>query len=190
MREDEVTITVCNNCDYLGDCIKKATVIDASLPGSKGPRYIPVLGNDCKRMDQLLKAHEEGYEEGLNDAWETVRKLVCSPSEGGYDFDVLLGIFGCCGMKNISTHYTPKEVIEKIKAYDEANAIKRGDYVTWFINGEKNTGIVLYEQETQYWILCDDNPCPQNISKTRLNLTKLAKHIDLDGFFDGLKDKE
>lgn len=69
------------------------------------------------------------YEDGLNEAWEVVRRLY---NELGLDKRVEL--FGYCAPREIVNALTPQEAIEKIREYEEeqkkAAEIKIGDEVT------------------------------------------------------------
>lgn len=192
MREKEVIIKICNNCKYLEDCVKKGAVIDAAKPDSDAPRYIPGLGSNCKRMDPLLKAYGAGYDEGLNDAWDAARKIACDGSVGGLSIGQLRECFGTAVTVDIFKKHTIKQALEKIKKFEETMKLERGDYVLYMCGGKEHTGILLYEHETYYWVLFDNEPCPQRIVRYRDTpiLTKLDKHIDLDGLFNGLEDKE
>ena len=64
----------------------------------------------------LLKAT---YEEGLNDAWETARKIRLYPSDGGISIEDLSKIFGNQTHYDILRDYSAQEAIEKIKAWED-----------------------------------------------------------------------
>lgn len=74
------------------------------------------------------------YEDGLNEAWECTRKMVCTPEKGGYTWSALEQIFNTRSLSNIINTYTASEAISKIKEYEEeqkkAAEIKIGDEVT------------------------------------------------------------
>lgn len=85
------------------------------------------------------------YEQGLDDAWEVLRKLQKMPCTEFYK------LFPFCeGMGNAITELirrmTPAEAIAKIRAYENSqNKIKAGDEVMFCIsNGRKNLkGVVI-----------------------------------------------
>lgn len=64
------------------------------------------------------------YEDGLNEAWEVARKIVCSD---GYNWSELEGIFERRSTSDILKTNTIYEAIDKIKNYE---GIKVGDEVT------------------------------------------------------------
>lgn len=75
-----------------------------------------------------LKAEGEGqrmktYEDGLNEAWEAARKVVC---DNNYNYEELGNIFDTISIDAILSDYTASEVIDKIKNHEE---IKIGDEV-------------------------------------------------------------
>lgn len=71
------------------------------------------------------------YEDGLNDAWEVARKIVCLASDGGYSVSELMKIFGSDNIASdkILKHNTAAEVIAKIEEYENSR-IEIGDEVT------------------------------------------------------------
>ena len=59
------------------------------------------------------------YEDGLNDAWKCVKKITCIPEKGGLSSEALLEIFNDRRIYKIIEWFTPTEVIDKIKEYEE-----------------------------------------------------------------------
>ena len=84
------------------------------------------LQTDFVKND-VLHSTDELYNKGLNDGWELAKKIVVSPTNGGYTAGELLKIFGT--MESILNAYTPQEALAKVKAYEERNEIKVGDVV-------------------------------------------------------------
>lgn len=66
------------------------------------------------------------YEDGLNEAWEVARKVVCDKVHGGYTLTELVDIFGIRSLSEIFSTHTASEAINKIENYD---GIKVGDEV-------------------------------------------------------------
>lgn len=69
------------------------------------------------------------YEDGLNEAWEAARKVLC---DSGCNLVKLENIFDSHTLDGIFSVYTAKEAIEKIKEYEEAqkkSVFKVGDRV-------------------------------------------------------------
>lgn len=74
------------------------------------------------------------YEDGLNDAWETARKIEVPTAEGGLSGKELAQIFKDGTLCNIFKNYSACEAVTRIKEYEEeqkkAAEIKIGDEVT------------------------------------------------------------
>ena len=86
-----------------------------------------------------LKAEDEvqgmkTYEDGLNEAWEAARKVVC---DGGYNYTELERIFGKRSPSRILEALTASEVIAKI---EEQDIIHVGDEV---VDSVGNKGVVM-----------------------------------------------
>lgn len=82
------------------------------------------------------------YECGLNDAWEAVKKIVCTE---GYNWTELEYIFNTRTLSQIFNTYTASEAIEKIKGYEEKlkeRVFKIGDRVRTLIDKDR-TGTEL-----------------------------------------------
>ncbi len=80
------------------------------------------------------------YQEGLNDAWDCIRKIYADESDGGFSPEVFATLFGD---GNVVTNFTAAEAIAKIKEYEEqkrSEEINVGDEI---INPKVNlTGVV------------------------------------------------
>lgn len=64
------------------------------------------------------------YEKGLNDAWETARKIMLCKSKGGLGYEAVLKIFqqpDITGTEHFDILYerSASEAVEKIKEYEE-----------------------------------------------------------------------
>lgn len=68
------------------------------------------------------------YEDGLNEAWEAAKKIICLPSDGGYVPSALIKIFGYDHSNTIFKQNTAAEAVTKINEYE--NRIGVGDEVT------------------------------------------------------------
>ena len=80
------------------------------------------------------KVREEAYQQGLSDAWEAARKIVCRISDGGYTQDLLDSIFGSHNYQSIMAQYSASDAVEKISKYkpeqkQEEEQIQVGDEV-------------------------------------------------------------
>ena len=74
------------------------------------------------------------YEDGLNEAWSTARKIACYLDAGSDSRTVVQKIFDSLSTSNILCTNTASEAIAKIKKYEE---IKVGDEVV-NVKGKKS----------------------------------------------------
>lgn len=65
------------------------------------------------------EAENKAYNRGLNDAWETARKIIVPISEGGYSFGALDKIFGVPTVRTVFELNNASEAITKIKTYED-----------------------------------------------------------------------
>lgn len=73
------------------------------------------------------------YEDGLNEAWEAARKVLC---ESGCNLVKLEDIFERHTLDGILNTYTASEVIERFKKYERFNV---GDEVKW----QNGLGVII-----------------------------------------------
>lgn len=85
---------------------------------------------DCDR------ARQEGYEEGLKDAWEAARKIAASVLKGGLSGEELIDIFNSATFGGIFAENTAAEAISKIKAYEEQKKAEEEGVTTFEKIGE------------------------------------------------------
>lgn len=124
--------------------------------------------------DDVLHTPDESYNKGLNAAWELAKKIVGSPSDGGYTFNELVEIFGMVD-KPILNAYTPQEALAKVKEYEEKHdEIKAGDVVT--AKGSELEGIVTKVIGRVVYRLFKDGSCDGRADKE--DLVKTGKHFD------------
>lgn len=68
------------------------------------------------------------YEDGLNDAWELARRIVCLPQDGGETVEWLENTFGSPKIDTVLRDYSASEAINRVKKHEE---IKVGDEVIY-----------------------------------------------------------
>lgn len=66
------------------------------------------------------------YEDGLNEAWEAAKRIVCLHTDGGESAEWLQNVFGDSIPAIIIAKYSASEAIKQVKEYEE---IKVGDEV-------------------------------------------------------------
>ena len=82
------------------------------------------MNNVLSRLNGAIRADidkqlEEAYQRGLNDAWETARKIVVDTDHGGLNLDILHKVFDSLSYPYILHNNTAQEAIDKLKAYEE-----------------------------------------------------------------------
>lgn len=147
--------------------------------------YLVADRNGSRRFvaEDLTKTNEL-YNKGLNDAWELAKKIVESPSNGGYTGNELVEIFGILN-KPVLDACTPQEAIAKVKEYEERDEIKVGDVVT--VKGCDIKGLVTRVDGYNIYRLFRDGSCNGSVDKE--NLEKTGKHFDsIDEFMRSVDD--
>lgn len=66
------------------------------------------------------------YEDGLNEAWELARRIVCSPPDGGATVEWLENTFGTGRTDLVLRNFSASEAIDATENYEE---LKVGDEV-------------------------------------------------------------
>ena len=70
------------------------------------------------------------YEDGLNEAWELARDIVCLPVDGGKSSEWLEITFGTARDELVLRDYSASEAIKQAKHEEKQEEIKVGDEVT------------------------------------------------------------
>lgn len=122
---------------------------------------------DVSFTDDLLN---QGYNKGLNDAWELVKKI--------YAIDDRSVVFdGHVFVEYILRAYTPQEALAKLKAYEEQ--IEVGDVVEAYEKKFVIANITRTEDATTYFGIARDGMlmCSEEVKKT-------GKHIDIKSILE------
>ena len=86
---------------------------------------------------------QDGYELGVNEVWEAVKRFVIAPKDGGLTSEQIEEIFGeYQSLLDIFYNFSAQEVLEKLKAWDERDVITVGDEVE-DIKGTKSVVIAV-----------------------------------------------
>ena len=137
------------------------------------------FANKCKMTALERKycdGYDDGYQKGLDDAWEMARKIVISPSEGGMNIDDIVQCFGELSYAKLFRS-PASEVKEKYDAWKATKEqIQVGDVVVSRTTG--NEYIILSELlNNMFGLLDTSNYVPSILIKDIL--TKTGKHYDL-----------
>lgn len=145
--------------------------------------YADKTNNDevCNKIAKDIQ--DEGYQRGLNDAWEAARKIVTWPDRSLVNSDT----FDLDPGENIFTKYSASEAIERLKSYEEKqdDKFEFGDEIidSWGVKGcvvsKDNEGF-----DTMY-ALFDGCRVPQYV--TQSNFHKTGKHYDIEKILEGIK---
>lgn len=76
-------------------------------------------GFKAGKESEVIAIQESQYQRGLDDAWETARKICVPTFNGGLSCNDVYSIFRTSSFDTISHNYTASEAIAKIKAYEE-----------------------------------------------------------------------
>ena len=70
-------------------------------------------------IDLAHAESDRAYQQGLEDAWEFIQKLLKDACDGGYTVSLLQNALGYCNISDIVRHYDISEAIAKINEYEE-----------------------------------------------------------------------
>jgi len=146
-----------------------------------------IIDNNRNAKRQANDSHEQGYKEGLEDAWQYMKKIAFKETEGGIPLAEIKEMFGeySCFLTEILQNYSITEVIDRIKEYEmrQYAEIKVGDEVIERHWGGK--GIVTRANEVCCYVMWEDG---SSGSRDKDDLNKTGKHIDvLDEILKQLK---
>ena len=134
-----------------------------------------------KALPKTLAEHDEemrnqGYNKGLNDAWELAKK--CVDLEGrGEDNELMFKIFNTVFLKQLFNDNTPQEALAKLKEYEDSK-IEVGDVVT---EGNRTFIVTHISCDCVFGLLPDgDLYSVPKISDCK----KTGKHIDIKAILE------
>lgn len=128
--------------------------------------------------------YEAGYNKGLNDAWELIRKVF------SLNRTERKKAFGCEEIRTVVDCFNVKEVLNMLEAYEEEQAqIKVGDVVEYMDSGKKF--LVITEETRGYYdfgvIDLDIMELGRIYNKPKL-FKKTGKHIDIQNILKQIKE--
>ena len=139
----------------------------------------------CSKIAKDIQ--NEGYQRGLDDAWEAAKKIVLSPDEGGTSLPDLFAIFDNGSMQSVFRNYSASEAIAKLKDYKEKQKTKGKIEVGDEVDVYGNKGIVTYmhEKEDVYCVMMRDGSASMNWKK--YDIVKTGRHFDIKGLLEAMK---
>lgn len=141
---------------------------------------IPVIPQS--QVDAYNKGHADGMAQGLNDGknevWEFIRNYSFFPSKE--DWEEFMEFANIESASNFFSDYTYEEALAKLKAYEEAQALRLGEIVIVNIPDEK--GIVIVEcQDGEYKVLMEDFDI---VKLPASKLTKTGRFVALNNILE------
>lgn len=141
-----------------------------------------VIDDDADEADWW----SDGYNAGMNDAWEAARKIICNEIDGGLSTREMIKIFGSVSASAALKNNTVSEAIAKIREFDEEKAenakIKVGDVVVERLKNAEITFVVcLVSFERIYGITGDGkwNVCQKGEArKTGKHFPEIVKVLE------------
>ena len=119
-------------------------------------------------LEMHKNTYDEGYNKGLNDAWELAKKLWHNTPRKNDD------IYGIEYYIDITNEYTPQEALAKLEAYEKEQVFNVGDVVIGINDGVK--GVVVKVKEDTIYILFRDGSAGEHKKRA---VKKTGKHIDI-----------
>lgn len=134
------------------------------------------------RFDE--EAINKAFEFGMEEAWETARKI------SKMDYEKSVKIFGSKHIgEEFWEHYSASDAIEKLKEYKEKNEIKVGDEIISSESKERALVMRIYKDGT---FECISHDCFFTISgNAKTHWSKTGKHYDeIERTLNELKESE
>lgn len=119
------------------------------------------------------------YEDGMREAWELAKKIICNIEYGGLHTSELEQIFGYTEFDDVLKNYTPQEAAAKIAEWERKQEIRVGDILQ-----DKDTGkeVVVSHTESReaknIFVIFPDGSCGECEAK---DFTKTGRTIDIAG---------
>lgn len=124
-----------------------------------------------------------GYKEGLEKAWEAVKRIVLSKKDGGISVDECQDAFNAGSLYEIVKHgMTIYDVVEALDKHDEQNEIHVGDEVV-FGDGQKAVVTKVYREVKRGVIVVCSDGCTKcstidSIKKTGDHFPEVGKMLE------------
>lgn len=149
--------------------------------GVKGFSPLAVREETLNLLEKYAPSNT-GYEKGLSDAWECMKKILyMTVSEQKEAFGVLE-----FSVDDILEKLSPQEAIDKLKEWEEKQEIKVGDVVVVYPNNYK--ACVIAVADTGQLTVYDKQRNTFKVHKD--NVRKTGKRIDLTDIFKELEGED
>lgn len=193
LTEDEIMRRVRHSCPYVygygGENVNSKCMNDGrvgshcvecwnrEMPNTEPKTEKPIY----KEIDEdiaLMDARKEAYNQGLNDAWELLRKL------SGLKSDEFIKIYDTCILYEVIYKNTPQEALAKLKVYEDSK-IKVGDVVAWtdFADDTFNGVVLDFKDNTDNEVVVFNENGGVDVWKIA-ECKKTGKHIDIQSILE------
>lgn len=147
-----------------------------------------------KTTDEYDDGYVDGKEKGMDEAWETAKKIILSEDVEHYSYEELEEIFGDVQRYGVPGYevfrtLTPQEAKAKIEEWEETKKIRVGDVVTDTSNNRNYivTGIKQDNNSTWYALLSEIG---LTINTKACTLKKTGRHIDIQSILEQIGGKK
>ena len=82
--------------------------------------------------------YERGYNQGVDDAWECVKKLFLTPNHGGMGYSELSRIFGSAQICEIANQNSIQQIMQKVSVWNEENKPTIDHAIKHLENAQRN----------------------------------------------------
>lgn len=125
--------------------------------------------------EESENARNKTYEDGLNEAWELARRIVCLPEDGGETVKWLEDTFGTARTHLVFRKYSASEAIDAIEKY-ESERFNVGDEVKY----RSEVGVVLEFDDDSISVMRPNGRTTiifnkQELEKTGRNFTQIEE---------------
>lgn len=141
--------------------------------------FVGGLGKAFFKEEELIPV-DKTYEQGLADAWELAKKIVCHEEQGGMSIPCFSAIFDeYMTVEEVLASLTAEEALAKIEAYEKEKEIKVGDEViVCTMSGSEFDAVVTCKYDKEADVMYKGGNVANHVP-LRL-LKKTGKHIDIE----------
>lgn len=136
-------------------------------------------GENWVSEDKIIPM-DKTYADGLNDAWNLAKKIVCAKEQGGMKLCECEDVFNTTYIADILAKHTYEEALAKIEAYEREKEIKVGDVV---VHGATKTKDVFVVTSIGNGMIrgVKKNGVTNSFTFPNPYIKKTGKYIDIEG---------
>lgn len=135
--------------------------------------------------------YEDGYEQGLKDAWEMAGLIGMRVADGGMDEEIVCDAYKVDVHYEVFKKYSAWQAINKYNEWKERNEIKMGDIVEYDVAGGCERAIFYSEGPQVWWLLREGLTEPLYVCKEDFKLRKVGESgLDIADAFAKIRERE